>query len=343
MAERFFRVLAIAVIFGPVFPLQAAVGQEFDTRRVLAEWDGLAKRLLPARYVMHREYFFSRDGAPLRLKNKDIVEYKCIKDGILTDFQTVQLGAKGESTERGASFNLRNRHYTARLKKSKTEGKWSLIQWKPIKEGDEKRDFAAKIACPWLVVGNVWLPDFLGDDSFVIQGVQAIQDKSPPKVIRVSFRVDPARRKSADAPEDIRSGSIDFDPECFFRPTQWEFNRKSKSSEGIERGVLTYENEKGVPILKAISNEVPELRSQKYGTRSRKEVFKFQYEHNAPIADLEFRLSYYGIPEPDGIVWETPSRWYLWFIGIAAVSLIVGFYLVRRSRRPSPAMPASGS
>ncbi|MBI2805188.1 MAG: hypothetical protein HYX68_09450 [Planctomycetes bacterium] len=56
----------------------------------------------------------------------------------------------------------------------------------------------------------------------------------------------------------------------------------------------------------------------------------------------QFYVSAFGLPEPAGV--SAPiSRWYLWFIGIAAVSLIVGFYLLRRSKRPSATMPASGS
>ena len=48
--------------------------------------------------------------------------------------------------------------------------------------------------------------------------------------------------------------------------------------------------------------------------------------------DWEFSLSAFGFPEPVGIVWERPTRWYLW-IGVTAFSALALGVLCRVLRR----------
>ncbi|MBI2805190.1 MAG: hypothetical protein HYX68_09460 [Planctomycetes bacterium] len=97
-------------------------------------------------------------------------------------------------------------------------------------------------------------------------------------------------------------------------------------------------------VIESIGYDIPDGKTITE-KRSVTRRIKVDFEVEEPVilpADEEFTLSAFGLPEPEGIE-RASSRWYLWFIAIAAVSLIVGFYLLRRSGRPSAATPASGS
>ena len=61
--------------------------------------------------------------------------------------------------------------------------------------------------------------------------------------------------------------------------------------------------------------------------------------HERNVPEREFRLTWYGFQDPPGVPSAPGSRWYLWFIGAAVVSLGIGWYLFRRLRKPrvSPA------
>jgi hypothetical protein len=48
--------------------------------------------------------------------------------------------------------------------------------------------------------------------------------------------------------------------------------------------------------------------------------------------DAEFSLSAFGLPEPEGIVWERKPRYNLWLLAGGAVVLLAAFYFSRRRR-----------
>jgi hypothetical protein len=54
----------------------------------------------------------------------------------------------------------------------------------------------------------------------------------------------------------------------------------------------------------------------------------------SPPEDAGFTLSAYGLPEPPGLA-RSPSRWYLWVLGVVAACFAVGYGLRRLGRRPS--------
>lgn len=62
-----------------------------------------------------------------------------------------------------------------------------------------------------------------------------------------------------------------------------------------------------------------------------REITEFHSHTAFPQSD--FTLSAFGLPEPYGVVWKTPTPWYLWFIGSGIAFLAVGWYLRRRVRR----------
>lgn len=65
---------------------------------------------------------------------------------------------------------------------------------------------------------------------------------------------------------------------------------------------------------------------------------------DANVPDSEFRLSAFGLPEPEGIVWPRETNWWLWFGLLAgAIALIaLGRFLWRRQRSKQLAASANG-
>lgn len=99
------------------------------------------------------------------------------------------------------------------------------------------------------------------------------------------------------------------------------------------------DGEGGQPILTRYTFIVPDA------------YYQTDYQLEAPAylpPDTEFTLSAFGLPEPKGIVWDRPSRWYLWFIAAAVLALAVAGYLRYRSQRrtklgPSNSAPSPGA
>jgi hypothetical protein len=54
------------------------------------------------------------------------------------------------------------------------------------------------------------------------------------------------------------------------------------------------------------------------------------------VDQSEFRLSFYGLPEPEGVVWEKPIPSYVWYLSIAGGALVLffiaGWLLKRRAK-----------
>jgi hypothetical protein len=79
-------------------------------------------------------------------------------------------------------------------------------------------------------------------------------------------------------------------------------------------------------------------------TKSDHEVFTLTYTDPPPtIPESEFTLSHYGLPEPEGIVWDKPRRrtlaYWLWAGGV--LFLLLATLLFRRLRRTSSVKQAS--
>jgi hypothetical protein len=111
---------------------------------------------------------------------------------------------------------------------------------------------------------------------------------------------------------------------------------ETKKTSLIRREIYYYatDEEKSHPIPTRIEEWVIELDNPKNSRRmSFTEINAF--ENVRPFHVTEFTLSAFGLPEPEGIVWEKPIRWYLWFIGAAVVSLVIGWYFFRRMKKPT--------
>ena len=100
---------------------------------------------------------------------------------------------------------------------------------------------------------------------------------------------------------------------------------------------MEYEEGDGPPRLKAqrYEGESRDGHARRKGFLNETEVILYtNFTYNVPVAEEEFRLSHYGIPEPEGIVWDRHrTRWYLWFIVAAVAAFGLGAYFRYRVRR----------
>jgi hypothetical protein len=114
---------------------------------------------------------------------------------------------------------------------------------------------------------------------------------------------------------------------------EWDDN-SSKTYESI----YTYSPKIGedYPRLERIEDWI---RDQKEPAKSRRtrvaEITEFN--HVDPIPDANFRLSAFGIPEPEGVEWPKPSKTWLWLltggIALGALAVLFGWFSRHRARR----------
>lgn len=62
----------------------------------------------------------------------------------------------------------------------------------------------------------------------------------------------------------------------------------------------------------------------------REEVIKSEINFNPRLRESEFTLTAYGIPEPDGVVWDNPYKIYMW-IGVALFVIFVSVAFARKA------------
>lgn len=309
----------------------ARVCAGFDKQRILSEWRKLSQEPRSMRSERAIDSFFSREGKPLKLARRYVLKNSITDLGMTGSFETEYFDENGAVKERHERLELFNHQYNAVLRRTKARDGWLLtdLKSKAGEQIDEKTRFA--VTCPWLVCGNIWLPDWIADGSFVVSRAEAIGAN----LLRVHFTYDKSRKQSSDAPDHVKSGYIDFDPGHSHRTMGYEYHLKTPFSEGTERGTFEYLENEGLPLLKKITAETPEMRGAKFGLRSSKDIQTYKIEYNVAIPDEEFRLSFYGLPEPTGVTWKRPVPIYLWLLlgaGLVAMLALGARYLARRMK-----------
>src|SRR5258708_4599036 len=81
----------------------------------------------------------------------------------------------------------------------------------------------------------------------------------------------------------------------------------------------------GISVLTGTKDET-EHRDKGGETKKAREITTIvNLAYNANISGEEFRLSFSGLTEPTGVVWDKPySRWWLWFIVVGVSFLAIG-------------------
>lgn len=232
----------------------------------------------------------------------------------------------------GETITLVNAMYTANL--SKKADQWLLSKlWKPGENAEAGyASLDTEPFLPWMTVGNVCLVPWLQEPSFVFARIEQLPLRPPSVVYRVHFVYDGTRNPT----KGIKSGFLDLDPAHSYRPLAYHYQIKSAFEDGFMRGSLEYENSEGIPVLKAASGEVQSRLNRKgrvVDVRGKETQTFSQVQYNGRVMDTEFRLSQYDLPEPNGVVWPSSTRWWLWITLGAVVCAGLAFGFARLKRR----------
>ena len=180
------------------------------------------------------------------------------------------------------------------------------------------------LACPWLICSNIWVPDWFAEASFRIVRLDTMDGGAT----RVNFVYNGDK-----AP--FPSGWLDIDPERSGLVLGYEFNVKTKFSEGKEIAHSDYIVIDGKPVLKRRTIDVPLMVSAKFGNSSQRQIDEYETELRAPPDD-EFYLSFYGLPEPVGLAREKSIPTYLWFLAGGVTCSVFTILIRRRGRQLYP-------
>ncbi len=154
-------------------------------------------------------------------------------------------------------------------------------------------------------------------------------ERLPDDLVKVHYRYDHANYKL--------SGEFYCDPATHFVIRS---GRSRHTAPDIEY-LMTFERHFGVVGADGQVN-VERLAYEAAGTPSKigghdKKELSYSYPDVRKTGELDeerFRLTAYGLPEPEGVAWKKPRRWLpYWLAGAGAFIILVTTLVIRRARR----------
>jgi hypothetical protein len=174
------------------------------------------------------------------------------------------------------------------------------------------------------------LTDWVKKPGFITKVGEAVRDGR--KLVRVDFEF----TEKLDSKDYKVPGWMLLDPDHFSCIIEYQLDYPEHEQDVFN--VLHVANEvttgaQGLPILKRVTFKDSSSKPRGTEVGFREVVYEYDFHESANVPDDEFTLSAFGLPEPQGVVWEKPSRWYLWFFGFAVLFLAGGAALFRRVQR----------
>ncbi len=135
---------------------------------------------------------------------------------------------------------------------------------------------------------------------------------------------------------DIQRGTLLLDPQRFWCLRSFEI-QKASEVEGY-RGTEQFqvlelgETDQSLPVPKRAVTKNTVVFDNGIGNT---QEWRFEYDLSVPRRlpdDDEFTLTAFGLPEPPGLEWKGPTRWYLW-VGLAGIVCLVLGAAIHRFRR----------
>jgi hypothetical protein len=311
-----------------------ATGSAIEFKKLmLAEWEAVGIEIRSMRMEITREHYKGLRGDPLQLDTRWTISSAFSPVGRIygyTEEEYDEHAAVKRSINRRSLDNVK---YKAELQRGKQPDSWVLVKYE--ESARAQIDVNQRVKCPWLACANIFLPDWVADDCFVVRGTDLVQVDSGEHVLRIEFAHNEAKRTKLgkDVVIVVTSGHIDVDPAKRYRVTGYRFAYKTKQSEGTETGAFRYADKNTLPLLVEASIEKPNVKSSAFGTGNFRETYSYKIEYNCEVPDREFRLSNYGLPEPVGVTWRKPTPTYIWLLAAAGIcgALAIGLrYFVRR-------------
>jgi hypothetical protein len=229
-----------------------------------------------------------------------------------------------------------NFQYEFTLNRRDSLAPWAIINTEMITSGDSSsRDCMSNRALEyWPQVGLLFhqtydlLPYLLKQPDFSIKAVTPVMVPSS-QLAKVEFEYQPKETGGDISP--LRAGWVLLDPERYWLVVKFEAQVDAPGAyKGLIVGSMEYEQDEEVPIAKKRVFE--QKRTYADGTKGHYETrFEFQIAE-ADVEESDFYLSAFGLPEPISAS-VRPTRWYLWALLAAGVSLVLAFLLRRHAKR----------
>lgn len=259
------------------------------------------------------------------------LEFKSNKQGRL---MLSQSGSPGASSGTLRAFNAL---YGFTLTRKAADAPWAL---RNVRRGDNRYDpkdwenngWTALYGC--VSVGGDRLGDLIRQSTFRVLRAGTV-GRDGRELAEIEF--DNAHRWSTVPYVGIQGGTLLLDPDRFWTLRSFTLRLRNGDGDSICKGEYELRDPAAkypVPKRSVLLVDMPQPKeSGKEGRLVTSVVIESDLEvaSHAP-ADEEFTLSAFGLPEPQGVTWPTPTRWYLWFIAAGVCSLAVGGFFWHRVR-----------
>jgi hypothetical protein len=272
------------------------------------------------------------DGAPQEGGAKQVLEWKTNgRCRLLIE----QSEAKGDSI---GNLWAMNEKYAFAFTRASPNAPWAVTLTEPVSSGGAERirnrlDLYEHYAQVLIAIDREFLPEVAGREEFRTKNIQ-VTTRDGQEYVEVKFDYPNAwKANAAGVYNPVQGGVLVLDPRRFWTLQSLELKLKSSTGEGIRRMTMEIgELEDGLPICKkCVSQDDWRLNSNQRMVITSTAKNDFFLPAHLP-ADEEFRLSYFGFPEPPGMDFRRPVAWYLW-VGSAALLCVLlgaGFYWLRR-------------
>ena len=334
-----FSSLALAVLMGR--DGMASLAQAQDDDQTLKE---RFLREAPARWAEYAElakqvqgtYSFRGSLSPVGVKVENRSTLKMNRNCKLIEDSAERKVPGGKGDYQTLTLYALNPHYAFKLRRKNPTSPWYVTEVVDLRTDslppEIQHEFQVFERCVLELVslGPDPLVELLGKPEFrVVRCRRVLQDGE--ELVAVDFDYP----HTADAQDSgIQGGTLVLDPRRFWCLRSYEVQFRSISAQGTRTyRVLELEEAKGgFPLPKRTTELIDILMND--GTKRKNESWRDCNLHipSRLSSDEEFTLSAFGFPEPLGVSWSRPTRWYLW-LSLAGVLCLAGggvFYWLKR-------------
>lgn len=324
------RLISAFALIGVVGFAEYVQGQVDLRQQMLAE--------APAAWERYLE--FARGLRTLRRTEKEIVdngivtrkesgtgEYVCLENCFLM-IRTTKGSDQWWMRDTAEGINPR---YSFTLSKATETKTWALDS-AVLSDKDSETQVKKKLDqefrnnCTELKLHSVLLPNLLKDPDFRIKSVRP-QGASEANLIRFDFEYPKAPEKYPPGSGSvmIEGGWVLLDARHDWIPIEYLVHKNHPSGYTIHSRTEIKEDGDGRPLIHRITTRWQgKSGKDDYEIRTTSDI---RQEKASKLPITHFTLTAFGLPEPVGVTWPQPIRWWLWITlaCIGCVGLIIGF------------------
>jgi hypothetical protein len=233
-----------------------------------------------------------------------------------------------EDNKRSILIRCQNSQYSFEIRKRKPEAAWYLAEYKP---GMTANYVNIARLLDLIHVHATSLEMLFAQPRFQITKI-SLDAGFGPEYVRIEFENERSRQSTSQEFCPIRRGMLILDTSNY-----WCLRKaKVEADNGDARGTIEVSNEyvsdSGFPIPKQVTHRLEYNNPDGTKIGSTGTTIHDLVKTSTLPDEAEFTLSAFGMPEPQGIVWDRKPRYHLWIIGTGAVLLAMGLLIHRRLR-----------